>query len=192
MPNVDGVAKAWQMELAGRVGKALHDYRRYLNLSAQALASRTAELGYPLTRVAISKIESNSRAGKLDVSELVVLAEAMGVPPVALLYPRLPDGDVEFLPGQHVASIVALLRFTGERDNDPQSDLGLLAKLSREKFDKQIRIETALELLEELTSNNPGGIAVEDIAAVADNNEELKALNRQIRAIPESEVADRG
>ena len=51
------------------------------------LAERTAELGYPITRVAISKIERNSREGKLDVAELLVLAEALGIAPVLLLAP---------------------------------------------------------------------------------------------------------
>ena len=55
-------------------------------MTAQQLAERTKELGYPVTRVAISKIESNSRAGKVDVAELLVLGAALGVPPVTLIF----------------------------------------------------------------------------------------------------------
>ncbi|MBN7551826.1 helix-turn-helix transcriptional regulator [Mycobacteroides abscessus subsp. abscessus] len=100
--------------MAERVGKAVQDYRRRHGLTAQAFAARTADLGYPISRVAISKIESNSRAGKMDLAELIVLAAAMNTPPVALLYPAMPDGEVDLLPDRPVRSIVAALWFSGE------------------------------------------------------------------------------
>ena len=68
-------------------------------MTAQQLAERTRELGYPITRVAISKIEGNLRAGKLDVAELLVLAVALDIPPALLLFPAFPDGTLELLPG---------------------------------------------------------------------------------------------
>lgn len=134
MPNIDPTAKAWELDLAERFGKAVQTRRNALALTAQQLAKRTAELGYPVTRVAISKIEGNMRAGKIDVAELIVLAKALDVPPVLLLYPGFPDGydftvdekwgpgepmtvtfaaDVEALPGNTMSSREAVLRFSG-------------------------------------------------------------------------------
>jgi transcriptional regulator with XRE-family HTH domain len=105
MPNVDQAAKAWELELSGRVGAAVQARRKALRMTAVQLAERTKELGYHITRVAISKIEGNLRAGKIDVAELLVLAVALEIPPALLLFPTFPggpDGTVELLPGSEV------------------------------------------------------------------------------------------
>ena len=101
MPNIEPTAKKWEVELAGRVGAAVQARRKRLGLTAQQLAERTKELDYHVTRVAISKIEGNLRAGKLDVAELLVLAVALDIPPALLLFPDFPDGSVELVPGGH-------------------------------------------------------------------------------------------
>lgn len=79
-----------ELTLAQRVGDAVAKRRKALGWTGVQLADRTAELGYPITRVAISKIETNSRAGKFDVAELLVLAEALYIPPVLLLAADFP------------------------------------------------------------------------------------------------------
>jgi transcriptional regulator with XRE-family HTH domain len=99
MPNIDEAAKVWELELSGRVGVAVQTRRKALKLTAQQLAERTKALGYPVTRVAISKVEGNTRSGKLDVAELLVLAAALELPPAALLFPDVL-GDIEALPGK--------------------------------------------------------------------------------------------
>src|SRR4029077_20906583 len=100
MPNVDEDAKKWEEGLSKRVGKAIQAQRKALGLTAQQLAERTHGLGYLVSRVAISKIEGNTRAGKLDVAELLVLAVALEIPPALLLFPTFPEGGrVELLPG---------------------------------------------------------------------------------------------
>lgn len=114
MPNIDPRAKAWEQTLSARVGATVQRLRTELGLTAVQLSERTRQLGYPITRVAITKIENNSRAGKLDVAEWLVLAYALDVPPGALLYPDLPDGTVEVLPGWVLPSWVALLSLDGE------------------------------------------------------------------------------
>lgn len=113
MPNVDAGAKAWELGLAGRVGTAIQVRRKQLNLTAQQLAERTKSLGYPISRVAISKIEGNKRVGKFDVAELLVIAEALQVPPLQLLFPDEPDDDIEMLPGQGTSRLHAITWFTG-------------------------------------------------------------------------------
>jgi transcriptional regulator with XRE-family HTH domain len=116
MPNVDAGAKAWELELAGRVGTAIQARRKQLNLTAQQLAERTKNLGYPISRVAISKIEGNMRAGKFDIAELVVLAEALQTSPLKLLFPDAPDHKVEALPGKPTTTLDAITRFIGDRE----------------------------------------------------------------------------
>jgi transcriptional regulator with XRE-family HTH domain len=108
MPSIDESAKAWELELSGRVGAAVQARRKALKLTALDLADKCRELGYPITRQAISKIESNNRRGKIDLAELLVLAEALQIPPALLVFPDYPDGHVEALPGRDMESAAAV------------------------------------------------------------------------------------
>jgi transcriptional regulator with XRE-family HTH domain len=82
---------------------------------ANWLADETRRLGYPISRAAIANYESGRKKG-LDVAELLVLAAALKVPPLALMFPQLPDGPVEVLPGVETTSWNAAAWFTGEDD----------------------------------------------------------------------------
>lgn len=113
MPNIDEGARAWELGLAARVGTAVQARRKTLKLTAVQLAERTKGLGYPITRVAITKIEGNSRSGKLDVAELTVLAAALDVAPLELLFPGEADSPVERLPGKTVPTAHAASWFAG-------------------------------------------------------------------------------
>lgn len=143
MPNIDPRAKAWEMTLAERVGATVQRLRTELGLTAVQLSERTRRLGYPISRVAITKIENNARAGKLDVAEWIVLAYALDVAPGALLYPDLPDGPVEVLPGWVLRSWVALLSLDGETKGvsvesltDGFPSLVGLTNMTRQRFAK--------------------------------------------------------
>ncbi|MGN7188834.1 helix-turn-helix domain-containing protein [Microbacterium enclense] len=59
------------------------------------LSERLAENGYPMAQSALSKIENGTR--RVDVDDMMALAVALGVSPVALLLPasRTPDDSVE-------------------------------------------------------------------------------------------------
>ncbi len=98
MPYIDPRARDWELDLAGRFGAAVLARRKTLKLTAVQLAAKTKELGYPISRVAISKIENNQRAGKVDVAEVLVLAVALEIPPALLLFPGYPDDDVNLTP----------------------------------------------------------------------------------------------
>jgi transcriptional regulator with XRE-family HTH domain len=100
MPNINMDAKAFETTRAGWFGNAVSWRRNALALTASELARRTAALGYPISRGAIAKIESNLRSGKIDVAEVLVLAAALEIPPVLLLFPQLAtDGGAAVLPG---------------------------------------------------------------------------------------------
>jgi transcriptional regulator with XRE-family HTH domain len=179
----------WSEGLQDRVARAVKSARG--SRSAQEVADETARLGYPMTRSQIANLESGRKRG-LDIAELLILAAALDVPPVALLFPDLPDGEVEVLPGQFVSSAVALLRFTGERDSEPKSDLGRLAKLSRQRFDKQRSHAVALKVLDERAAANDAEFFTADrIIAVADIAGEIKELESRIAAIPGAVVVQK-
>ncbi|MEB3062469.1 helix-turn-helix domain-containing protein [[Mycobacterium] zoologicum] len=133
MPSIDEAAKTWQMELAGRVGVAVQAARKAAGMTAVQLSQRTRDLGFPVSRAAISKIEANVRAGKLDVSELLVLAAALDVPPLALLFPDLPAGRVEMLPDQDVSSLEAFLWASGLEVDKRQTSGSRLVKAVMER-----------------------------------------------------------
>jgi len=104
----------WGTDTAKRIGKAVHAERNRKKWTAARLSDETAALGFPIHRVAIGKLENGHRGAKFDVTELAVLARALGVPPVQLLYPDLIDGPVEVLPGVAAKTGKALRWFTGE------------------------------------------------------------------------------
>ncbi|MBR7191927.1 helix-turn-helix transcriptional regulator [Gordonia sp. SCSIO 19800] len=89
-------------------------------MSAQELSDRTAELGMRVSRPRIAALEGGKRGGDISVPELLVLARALGVPPLGLLYPGIPGEFVEPLPESDgvpsmTTSIAAALWFSGER-----------------------------------------------------------------------------
>ncbi|GAA4669224.1 helix-turn-helix domain-containing protein [Gordonia humi] len=107
--------KEWAAARARVVGEAVAERRKELGISAAELASRTEQLGYPMARGAIAKIETGRRQG-IEVAELTVLATALYMPPVALLYPR-PDGATRYLPlSRPVGEDRAIRWFTGQQD----------------------------------------------------------------------------
>lgn len=116
MPNVDAAAKAWELDLAARFGAAVCKRRKELGLTAMQLAEKTRSLGYPINRVAITKIERNLRQGKLDLAEVIILAAALDVAPLELLYPDEPDRMIEVLPGKTDTTLAASRWFVGDPD----------------------------------------------------------------------------
>lgn len=105
----------WDAELALRVGQAVKQLRagETPKLSATKLAERTTRLGYALTKAQISDLELG-RKKTVTVPELITLALALGVPPAELLYPSLPEGEVEVWPSVKTTSATALTWFSGD------------------------------------------------------------------------------
>ncbi len=82
-------------------------------LSAQQLADATTKLGYPITRSQIANYESG-RKQSLDITELLVLAAALNVPALSLLFPDRPDHTIDILPDTPATTLDAITRFVGE------------------------------------------------------------------------------
>ncbi|MEB3020392.1 helix-turn-helix domain-containing protein [[Mycobacterium] crassicus] len=105
MPSINRDAKSFEMNRAHWFAFAVKQRRTALRLTAAELSRRTAGLGYPISRGAIAKIESQARSGKIDVAEVLVLARALDVPPALLLFPGFAtDGPEELLPGYFARS----------------------------------------------------------------------------------------
>ena len=88
----------WQTKLSENFGNALQKHRTEQGLSAAKLSELTKQAGFQVTRSTIAKMESNSRGGKLDIAELLILSAALDVPPGLLLFPGYPSRTVEITP----------------------------------------------------------------------------------------------
>src|SRR5260370_15983800 len=89
-----------------RVAHTVRKFRKARNLSHAALSRRLGELGRPIPPLALRRIEAGER--RVDVDDLVALALALDVAPVALLLPsdresfrRLVAGGDPY-PWQHI------------------------------------------------------------------------------------------
>lgn len=114
--------------------------RTELGLSAQAVADRTIEVGHPIGRGAIARLETGSR-GMVDVAELLVLAEVLEVSPAALVWWDAPDGKAQPLPGVYSTAGDGFELFTG---TDHKSAL----HNSEHLFDSLVRASSLKRLLE--------------------------------------------
>lgn len=101
----------WGADIHVRIATAIKKARG--KRSAQWLADRTAELGYPLTRSQIANYESG-RKKRLDVAELLVLCAALGTSPVTLVFPGPYDEPSEVLPGQSPKAFYGAQWWSGE------------------------------------------------------------------------------
>lgn len=159
-------------------------FREVRAMSRTDLAARCAALGWPaLTHGALGHIETGRRGPdgvrrrEVTVDEIVILAAALGVPPISLIVPVGHAADVEILPGLTVPVGDALLWIGGDVDRLPgvggQVDEATLALMSavRDHGAVVLNLEAAAERfggwtqLAELVT--PAGIA-EAHAAVAE------------------------
>jgi transcriptional regulator with XRE-family HTH domain len=108
----------WSDEVTARIAGEIRRLRG--DRSGQWLSDRTADLGNRVSRSTISEIETGRRKS-ITVTDLILLACALRVPPVQLLYPNMPDGKVEIVPGEKDSSIVAAQWFSGEVVREPES-----------------------------------------------------------------------
>ncbi|MGV9800493.1 helix-turn-helix domain-containing protein [Mycobacterium sp. NPDC003449] len=109
------MTQRWARDLNARIRQAIRDEREKQGLSAAAVAERTN--GF-MSRDTLANLESG-RKRAVDVPELIVLAHALGVSPLSLIYPDLVDVEVEARPGVTMSAGDAALAFAGYLDDDP-------------------------------------------------------------------------
>jgi len=111
----------WNHRIAAQVGSRVAELRQRQTdsegrkLTAQALADRCADLGHALDRTVIAKLEKGIRQS-VTVADILVLARALRVPPMLLLFPvgEPRVKTVEILPGDEANPWDALRWFAGE------------------------------------------------------------------------------
>ena len=107
----------WVVSFTEQIGKAIEKSRK--KRSDQWISERTKILGHPISRTAISEYRRGARK-VMPVTDWLVISAALGVPPVALLFPDLPDGQVQLFPALEPANSFDALRWiTGERETIP-------------------------------------------------------------------------
>lgn len=98
--------------MAADVGRRVASCRG--KMSAQQLADRCSALGMPsLSRIVITRLE-NGRRDAVSTAEVSVLAAALGVSPVELIFPVGSQPDAEILPGVRVRMLDAVHWYAGE------------------------------------------------------------------------------
>ena len=132
----------WPARVAASIGRRVAYFRDRTKdehgrkLTAQALADRCTHLGLPLARPTISKLEKGLRE-TITVGELQVLARALGVAPVDLLFPIGQEQGVEVLPGQQMEPWSAYRWFTDSRPaamwDEHERLCSLLSELAAER-----------------------------------------------------------
>jgi len=125
MPYCSSVSqlRSWSEKRTRQVGERVRKLRG--KRSAQWLADRCADLGHPISRSAIAKLE-NGRREDVTLSELLIFAAALDAPPGLLMFPVGDEDDVELLPGQKADPWTAYLWLLGEM---PTSELGKQPRL---------------------------------------------------------------
>lgn len=122
--------EGWPERFTAGVAGQIKRYRESKGQSYQQLADACTALGYPTLRTTLANLE-NGRRKSVTVHELVVIAEALAVPPIQLLFPGLPQGPVEYLPGRTSIAWQALQWFNGEW-NPGDDERGAALNLMRE------------------------------------------------------------
>ena len=96
--------------MASAVGVEVARLRGEQGLSQDGLCQRCSALGYPLKRTSLAAFELGNRQ-TLAVHEVIVLATALGVAPLELLFPA--NHFTSYLPGVELPCFEAAERFTG-------------------------------------------------------------------------------
>lgn len=120
------MSKTWAEEHAERVARAVKALRG--KRSGQWLSDRTAEAGHRVSRTTLSELENGKRK-HVTTAELFVLAWALEVPPALLLFPDMPDGEVEVVPGRSERSAEAAAWLVGRVVFEHDPGVGLVPAL---------------------------------------------------------------
>jgi len=131
---------AWELSWLRTIAAAVKSARERAELTQRALADAAGvDRGQIANLESHADPESKSRTTELPrVGLLVRLSLVLGIPPVELLYPALPDGTMEVWPDVETTSFQALQWFSGEiaaRDIDP--------RLSPEAHESNKRVQLA-------------------------------------------------
>ena len=194
LPRVKNIAYSavmaeqdWAIELAHGVADEVRRLRKDRGLSVAKLADRTEELGYPIGASVLTNFEAKRRGSRLDVSELLVLAAALDVAPLMLLFPGFPDGKVRPLPNYAPGDSRSAIQWASGRGQafEVEGPDGLRLESTINRDGIQELADERERLVRGLLFNLPHG-EVDDPAVrelIADSGREKKRLEQRIREL---------
>lgn len=154
--------KEWSENLTNKIGRAIQNERKKKGLSVQGLAITCANIGLPLHRDTLANLESGKRS-TLTVPELVVIAEALQVAPISLIYPPVALSErVDYLPNQSLEAIEAYIKFAAipplfrNRWSSDRSDEASAYHFFIESLNNDLEIE---ELATDIDRLDPDAVA---------------------------------
>jgi transcriptional regulator with XRE-family HTH domain len=107
----------------------MREVRRTAGLTMADIAQGCADRGHSeIKEQTIKNLETGRRAS-MSLADFVVLADVLGVPPVALLFPLGTSAVVEVLPGRETSTWDALAWFTGETPSSQPAPEGTAQSL---------------------------------------------------------------
>ena len=165
----------WAAREAAEIGRRIARRRAVLEMTAQQLAERCAELGMPeITRPVLVKLEHGRREA-VSTAELAILAAALDIAPVLLLY-AVGSADVaEYLPGRTAAPWDAARWWADEAFLGPD---GVISPAYRRSAGSLFRDH------QQLLSELPGGVTrAEYLAAVASRPDGETRAERRMLAL---------
>ena len=168
--------QTWAAGISRTIGLNIKKARNQADkMSAQRLADICAELGHPIPRDVISNLE-NGRRASVPVTDLLVIAEALGVPALSLVFnPEIAGGFIERTPLQTAYVWESYEETAGLR---PMRHVGTPAFETWAKMDH----------LRELASLEDAAVEhVNDAAALREVREEQSALRSSPRG-PKSKI----
>lgn len=119
----------WRKSWVSTIAKRVKEIRASKGMRGDDLSARTKELGYEIPRSTLANIEIG-RKSSVGVHEVAILAAALEVPPVALLFDYVSGEKVEVLPGVERSGIEAVEWFAGNWPILPAGGLGPLPSIS--------------------------------------------------------------
>jgi transcriptional regulator with XRE-family HTH domain len=201
-----GEATTWGVREAVAIGRRIARRRDILRLSAQDVADRCARLGMSsLTRQVLSRME-HGRRESVSTAELAVLAAALEIAPILLLYPVGLAAEVEYLPG-HVADPLEAARWWDDEAalaEDGSISAGdrtsvvmlfddhehVLAELSEELAKRGASLSEGDYWRLRRQPTRPGGLSYEDrlvvmaVVALREMRDKIRALGLEPPALP--------
>lgn len=112
MARTSAAVTAWPRRVTSLIGQQIKRHRQG-RITARELADRCEQLGHRVETQVIANMEAGRRTN-VSAADLFVLARALDVPPVALMFPVGEVGEVEVLPDCAQETWDALRWFTGE------------------------------------------------------------------------------
>ena len=177
----------WAVGIAHAVADEIRRLRKDKGLSVAKLAERTGELGYPIGASVLTNFEAKRRGSRLDVAELLVLAAALDVAPLMLLFPGFPDGKVRPLPNYAPGDSRSAIQWASGRGQvfEVEGPDGLRLESTINRDGIQELADERERLVRGLLFNLPDGEvdapAVREL--IADSGREKKRLEQRIREL---------